>query len=95
MKAYTKSERLERMHDISTSIDVIQDNINALDSFYFEEASIGISIQTDDYKEKGNDSRIVCNKTLLADYLQRERDRLHDELLDHMDALQNEIYPTS
>lgn len=95
MKAYTKSERLERMHDISTNIDVIQDNLDALDSFYFEKASLSVSIQTDDYKDKGNDNSITCNKDLLVDYLKREQERLHDELLDHMDALKNEIYPTN
>ena len=91
MKDYTKSERLGRMHDISTNIDIIQDNLDALDSFYFEKASLSVNIKTNDYKENGNNDRITCNKDLLVDYLKREQERLHDELLDHMDALRNEI----
>jgi len=93
MKTYTKSERLSLMRDISTDIDVIQDNLDALKSYYFEKASFGVNIQTDDYKIKGNNDRITCNKDLLVDYLEREQERLQDELIEHMNVLQNEIKP--
>ena len=71
-----KLEMATELKDIEEMKAIFEKQLKAIQSFYFQEGEIRITIKTDDFKEKGTEEAVKFDKGLIEKYLETEISKL-------------------
>ncbi|WNO29768.1 hypothetical protein [Bacillus phage SDFMU_Pbc] len=69
----------EKLQETEKTIKVIEDNLAAIKSHYFKGGRLSLEIETTDYRHTGSDDYIDFDTALLAEYLEKEKERLQEK----------------
>lgn len=72
MRDLNRIEKAEKLKQLEDKRLILNENIEAIESNYFNDGKIRITVSTEDFKHKGNDMEFSFTPLVLLDYLKEE-----------------------
>lgn len=71
-----------KLKETEEDIKIIEDNLAAIKSHYFQRGRLSLEIETTDYVHTGSEDYIGFNNELMVAYLEKEKERLQEKSFD-------------
>lgn len=83
----TRLEKAGELKEIEERLQIVRENIKALDSSYYKECTIRIFVNTEDFKYKGNREDLLVDNDMFYNYLKEEERRLENDSMELVEDL--------